>query len=86
MTTAHQDRVGQVVQTRYRLDALLGAGAFDDRATLAGLVASLDLAAFPIEDAGGLRYAASNAVGDAVLLYALVEGPLWARAWERLRP
>jgi len=66
--------------------ALLGAGAFDDRATLAGLVASLDLAAFPIEDAGGLRYAASNAVGDAVLLYALVEGPLWARAWERLRP
>jgi hypothetical protein len=59
--------------------AVLGAGAFDDRATLAGLVASLDLAAFPREDATGLRYGASNAVGDAVMLYALVEGPLWAR-------
>jgi hypothetical protein len=66
--------------------ALLGAGAFDDRATLAGLMASLELAAFPIEDGSGLRYAASNAVGDAVLLYALVEGPLWQRARGRMGP
>ena len=66
--------------------ALLGAGAFDDNDALASLVASLELAAFPVEDATGLRYAASNAVGDAVLLYALVEGPLWQRVRGRLPP
>ncbi len=66
--------------------ALLGAGAFNDTPTLAGLVASLDLAAFPIEDATGLRYAASNAVGDSVLLYALVEGPLWQAVERRSAP
>jgi len=66
--------------------ALLGAGAFNDTSTLAGLVASLDLAAFPIEDETGLRYAASNAVGDSVLLYALVEGPLWQAVEQRSPP
>lgn len=57
--------------------AVLGAGSFDDRAALAGLVASLELAAFPVSEGGSRRFLASNAVGDAVLLYALVEGPLW---------
>ncbi|MBI2893868.1 MAG: hypothetical protein HYY06_09970, partial [Deltaproteobacteria bacterium] len=49
--------------------ALFGASAFGDDAYLAGLVASLDLAAFPVDDKGGRRYAASNQVGDAALLY-----------------
>jgi hypothetical protein len=66
--------------------ALLGAGAFRDNATLAGLVASLDFAAFPVSDATGLRYEASNPVGDAVLLYSLVEGPLWDVITQRLQP
>ncbi|HJL15151.1 MAG TPA: hypothetical protein RMH99_05820 [Sandaracinaceae bacterium LLY-WYZ-13_1] len=57
--------------------ALLGAAAFDDGAYRRGLHRSLGLAAFPIRDGGGLRYAASNQVGDAVLLYALSQGPLW---------
>jgi hypothetical protein len=57
--------------------ALLGAASFDDHRAYAGLVASLDLAAFPVIEDGTRRYAASNAVGDAVLLYSLVEGPLW---------
>ena len=57
--------------------ALLGAGAFGDTEYLRALVASLELAAFPVREAGRLRYAASNGVGDAVLLYALVQGPLW---------
>ena len=35
-----------------------------------------DLAAFPVEEDGQLRYAASNAVGDATLLYALSFGPV----------
>jgi len=38
---------------------------------------TLDFAAFPIEARGELRYAASNQVGDAVLLYAAVMGPVW---------
>lgn len=60
--------------------ALLGAAAFDDDAFLDGLVTSLGFAAFPVRDASGLRYAAGNHLADAVLLYSLVEGPLWQRA------
>ncbi|MCA2980130.1 MAG: hypothetical protein INH41_06775 [Myxococcaceae bacterium] len=60
--------------------ALLGAAAFDDEPFLEALVTSLELAAFPVRDETGLRYAAGNQLGDAVLLYALTEGPLWQRA------
>jgi hypothetical protein len=60
--------------------ALLGAAAFDDEAYLDALVTSLELAAFPVRDARGLTYAAGNHLADAVLLYALSEGPLWERA------
>lgn len=57
--------------------AILGAAAFDDDEVLDSLLRSLELAAFPKTTAAGRRYRASNAAGDAVLLYALVEGPLW---------
>jgi hypothetical protein len=57
--------------------ALVGAAAFEDSAYLRALVATLDFAAFPIEDHHGLRYGASNQVGDAVMLYATTLGPLW---------
>ena len=61
--------------------ALLGAAAFDDRGYFDALCATLELAGFPAtDDDGGVRYAASNQVGDAVMLYAMVQGPLWARA------
>jgi hypothetical protein len=61
--------------------ALLGAAAFDDRGYFDALCATLELAGFPaVTNAGGVRYAASNQVGDAVMLYAMVQGPLWARA------
>jgi hypothetical protein len=56
--------------------ALVGAAAFDDDDYLTALLASLRLGAFPMHDDDGLAFAASNHVGDAVLLYALVEGPL----------
>jgi hypothetical protein len=60
--------------------AVLGAAAFGDRVYLRALLASLHLAAFPTRgDDGGLAYAASNPVGDAVVLYALTLGPLWQR-------
>ncbi|QSQ27738.1 hypothetical protein JY651_23785 [Pyxidicoccus parkwayensis] len=62
--------------------ALVGAAAFGDEALLTGLVTSLRFAAFPMTDGEGLRFAAGNALADAVLLYSLVEGPLWKRALE----
>jgi hypothetical protein len=65
--------------------AILGAAAFGDEPLLRGLLTSLDFAAFPLEEGGELRYDASNQVGDAVLLYALVQGPLWERALEATR-
>jgi hypothetical protein len=63
--------------------ALVGAAAFGDEAFLKSLVATLDFAAFPERKEGELRYCASNQVGDAVLLYAAVLGPLWEQVGEK---
>ena len=60
--------------------ALLGAASFGDTEFYARLVTSVELAAFPVERDGVLRYSASNQVGDAVMLYAMVQGPAWQRA------
>lgn len=57
--------------------AVLAASIFGDEDYLDELLGSVDLAAFPIEDESGLRFGAGNQVGDALLLYALVCGPLW---------
>jgi len=57
--------------------ALVGAGAFGDRVFQDSLLSSLNLAAFPTWEGEALAYLAGNQVGDAVLLYALVQGPLW---------
>ena len=57
--------------------ALVAAGAFGDRAAWRALTASLELAALPHVQGGGRRYLAGNAVGDAVILYAAVQGPLY---------
>ncbi|MCY1082315.1 linalool dehydratase/isomerase domain-containing protein [Archangium lansingense] len=62
--------------------AFVGAAAFDDEPLLEGLTTSLRFAAFPVTDDTGLRFAAGNPLADAVLLYSLVEGPLWRRAME----
>ncbi len=62
--------------------ALLGATAFDDRPFTSALITSLRLGGFPMRRDGQLSFAASNHVGDAVILYSLVQGPLWARAME----
>jgi len=63
--------------------ALLGAASFGDSGFYGGLLASLEMAAFPVSNNGSLRYAASNQVGDAVLLYSTVVGPLWAEVKRR---
>jgi len=60
--------------------ALVGAAAFGDDDFLGSLVATLDFAAFPKREGGRLKYCASNQVGDAVMLYAAVLGPLWEQA------
>ena len=57
--------------------AFVGASSFVDIDHLGRLHATLDFAAFPVRENGGLRYAASNLVGDAVILYAGVLGPIW---------
>jgi hypothetical protein len=61
--------------------AFIAAASFGDRDYLRRLSTTLDFAAFPVDDALGRKYGASNQVGDAVLLYALTLGP----AWEKLR-
>jgi hypothetical protein len=57
--------------------AVLGATAFHDDALVAELVTSMELAAFPERKNGALRFRATNGLGDAVLLYAMAQGPLW---------
>jgi hypothetical protein len=63
--------------------ALIAASAFGDEAYLSSLLTSLNFGGFPIEKDGQLRYAASNQVGDAVMLYAMVLGPVWAEVERR---
>ncbi|MDP7420400.1 MAG: hypothetical protein QGH40_00915 [bacterium] len=64
--------------------ALMAAAAFEDRDYFTRLVTSLNFSAFPSVKNGQLRYRASNPVGDAVLLYAMVEGPLWKAVKQRI--
>ena len=68
--------------------ALVGAAAFGDDPFLCRLLTSLHFGGFPVRSGGQLRFCASNQVGDAVLLYALVLGPAWeeVRRLERSRP
>lgn len=60
--------------------AVLGAATFHDDAYLQVLLTTLRFAGFPTSRGDELSFAASNQVGDAVLLYAMVQGPLWERA------
>jgi len=59
--------------------AFVAAASFEDDGYWQGLLASLELAGFPVREGEGLRFAASNQVGDAVLLYSAVLGPLWKK-------
>jgi len=62
--------------------AFLGAATFGDREYLGELLASQQLGGFPVERDGRLRFCASNQVGDAVILYAAMQGSLWDRLRE----
>ena len=66
--------------------ALVAGAAFDDRDCLTRVLTTVNFLGFPEERDGRLRYRASNPVGDAVLLYAMVLGPLWEEVERRARP
>lgn len=66
--------------------AFIGASAFDDEPFLKSLNSTLDFVGFPTRKAGGLKYCASNQVGDAALLYASTLGPLWEKIKTRDHP
>jgi hypothetical protein len=59
--------------------AFVAARSFDDRDYFRALHTTVNFAGFPIEEDGRLKYGASNQVGDAVLLYAAVLGPVWEK-------
>jgi hypothetical protein len=60
--------------------ALVAARAFGDIESLRDMLTTLRFAGFPLRRDETLRYAASNPVGDAVMLYSLVLGPLWEKS------
>jgi hypothetical protein len=64
--------------------AFIGAAAFKDTQFLSSLAATLNFAAFPAKKGGGLKYCASNQVGDAALLYAATLGPLWEKVKKKI--
>ena len=66
--------------------AFIGASSFQDLEFLSNLHTTLDFAAFPKREQGRLKYCASNQVGDAALLYALVLGPLWEKVKQGVKP
>ena len=57
--------------------AFIGGNAFKDAGFLSSLVRSLEFAGLPRLRDGRLKYCASNQVGDAVMLYAMLQGPVW---------
>jgi hypothetical protein len=65
--------------------AFVGASAFKDTAFLQSLHTSLRFGGFPERDHGTLRFHASNQVGDSVILYSMVLGPLWQQVQTRTR-
>ena len=62
--------------------AFIGAASFGDADFLQQLHTTLEFAAFPRREQGRLKYCASNQVGDAVMLYSTVLGPVWQRVKE----
>ena len=64
--------------------ALIAATAFGDRPYAEALLTSLAFGGFPAEQNGTLRYEACNAVGEAVVLYGMVVGPMWQEVQRRM--
>lgn len=56
--------------------AIIAARSFSDKRWHAALLRALGATARPEREGGELRYARGNQVGDAVIFYGMVEGPL----------
>ncbi len=65
--------------------AFVAAASFGDTEYYRSLATTLMFAGFPQVRDGRMRFCASNQVGDAVLLYSTVAGPLWGLIRERSR-
>jgi hypothetical protein len=65
--------------------ALLAAHTFNDRELFSQIMTSLNIAGLPVKNKQTLKYASSNLVGDAVILYSMVEGPVREKI-QRLAP
>lgn len=63
--------------------AFLGAASFDDDTYYRALARTVLFAGMPVSHKGQLKFCASNQVGDAVLLYSTVLGPLWDEVHRR---
>ncbi len=63
--------------------AFIAARTFGDTEFSSQLATSLHLIGFPVRENGEVRFAAGNQVGDAVLLYSAVLGPLWQEVKRR---
>ena len=59
--------------------ALVGASAFEDDHYYGQLRGALDYFAFPRESETQLSYEMAGAIGNPVLFYSMVEGPLWRK-------
>lgn len=62
--------------------AFIAAAGFDDDDYYRSLATTIRFAGFPLERHGRMQFCAGNQVGDAVLLYSTVSGPLWKRVME----
>ncbi len=62
--------------------AFIAAGTFDDTEFIRSLTTTLNFGGFPIDRDGKLQFASSNQVGDVVVLYGLVTGPIWDKVKE----
>ncbi|MGQ9649267.1 MAG: linalool dehydratase/isomerase domain-containing protein [Phycisphaerae bacterium] len=65
--------------------AFVAAASFDDVEYYRSLTTTLMFAGYPLSRDGRMQFCASNQVGDAVLLYSGVAGPLWREIRERGR-
>ncbi|PTY03532.1 hypothetical protein DB346_06560 [Verrucomicrobia bacterium LW23] len=66
--------------------ALLAAATFGDTRWPRQLLTSLEFVGFPERRDGKQRYLAGNATGDAIILHALVQGPLWLKVRTTMAP
>jgi len=62
---------------------ILASRSFADRPTFRSLVSAVRLVGLPVQKDGATRFLASNQIGDAVITYGLIAGPLFAEIAQR---